>query len=472
MRLVIFVWLLTLFSLASGPFGILRADSIKASAQVYQAEVNAWNKFADSLLAIHYTLTSRADLKKTETFGSYGGEYSKDYRFLEESYIDLKNNNLLSRIRWHNKKKKLLHTIEIFVYNSNNELIRDYVAAYLPYDRNAPFQTLINFHTHDNGLRAYRQFDASGDRIFEKCEGTLWGGDVLLLLEDYEMPEKPFDYTGMYLACFSDLPASAGMYLDPLTEIRNLTPGNIGPVNAESGIPDDFNEAIEYYSKILASQPNNFVVYTRRADAYFMVHEFDKSVADYSTAIKLNPGFDKAYYGRGLAYGRNRQFKRAIRDLSEYIRKNPDSSRAYTKRGVRYIWMGKLKLAKKDLVKAVELDAGNAEANDDVGVLYAQEKLYYKAINHFHASIKSDPTYQKAYHNLALTYYLTNKNTLAMRYVDKALELNAVSKNSTLLKAEILEQAGHLQEAKKLENAAKQMIESSWSEVMNPTESR
>ena len=472
MQSVKFVLIFALSSLVSAPLGTLRADALGTSVQVNQAEVDAWNKFADSLLTVHKSVVSKVEIKRLKVFGSYSGEYSKGYRFLEESYLDKKSKNLLSRIRWHNKKNQLLHTIEIFIYDSNNELIRDYVAAYLPYDRNAPLQTLINLHAYDDGLHAYRQFDASGDRIFEKCEGTLWGGDVSLLLEDYEMPEMPFDYTATYLACFSDLPLSAGVYLDPLVEIRQKSPPTIFSAKDGPGVPDDYHEAITYYSNILATQSNNVSAYTRRAHAYLMVHEFEKSVADYSAAIKLNPEVDAPWFGRGLAYGRNRQFRLAVQDLSEYIRRNPDSSLAYTKRGVRYIWMGKLKLAKKDLIRAIKLDAGNAEANDDIGVLYAQEKLYLKAIKHFQASINSDPAYQKAFHNLALTYYLTNKNILAMHNVNKALELNSASKNSTLLKAEILKQGGHEQEARKLRSDARLMNESNWSEVMTPADNR
>ena len=459
-----------LFLLTSAPFDTLQAESTEISAQVNQAEVNAWNKFADSLLTVHNSLVSKIETKVVKNFGSYGGEYSKDFRYLEISHFDKNSNKLLSRIRWHSKQKNIAHTIEIFVYNSRNKLVRDYVAAYLPYDRNAPFQTLINFHTYNDGLHAYRQFDASGDLLFEKCEGQLWGGNVSILLEDYEVPEKPFDYTATYLACFSDLPLSAGVFLDPLMEIRKKSSPTIYAAGYGLSATDNYSEIIAYYSNILATQPGNVGAYTKRAFAYLMVHEFDKSVADYSAAIKLSPEFDEPYFGRGLAYGRNQQFKLAIKDLSKYIRRNPDSSKAYTKRGVRYIWMGKLKLAKKDLIRAIKLDAGNAEANDDVGVLFAQEKQYLKAIKHFQASISSDPSYQKAYHNLALTYYLTNKNALALRNIDRALELSPVNQNSTLLKAEILTQGGRHEEARKLASDASLMNESNWSEVMTPVE--
>lgn len=463
----IFLYLVILFFAAAQPHQLL-ADDVGASVQVNQTEVDAWNNFSDALLAIHVSIIASKNVRIEKISGGYGGEYSRGYRYAQESIIDKSSGLLLSRIRWHNKAKNLVHTIEVFIYNSKNVLIRDYVSAYLPYDRNAPFQTLINFHSYDESLHAFRQFDASGERLFEKCEGSLWGGDVAISLEDYEMPDQPFDYSATYLACFSSLPLSAGRFLSPLAELKIK---NISSHTA-SVAPTDYQDAIAYYTKLLEAKTDGAGNRMKRAEAYFHVYEFENAIADFSRVIKNNPNLDEAYFGRGLAYGRNQQFELAVSDLGEYIRRNPNSSRAYTKRGVRYIWMGNFRLAKKDLLKAIALNAGNAEAHDDVGVLFAQEKRYTKAIGHFQASIKSDPTYQKAFHNLSLAYYLTNKNRLAMRNINEALKLDPVSKNSTLLKVEILLRGDRNREAKNLAAKASLMKEPNWSEVMTPAGGR
>ena len=102
------------------------------------------------------------------------------------------------------------------------------------------------------------------------------------------------------------------------------------------------------------------------------------------------------------------------------------------------------------------------------GVLYAQEQRYKEAIEHFQASIRHDPTYQKAYHNLAMAYYLTDKNESALSSVKKALALDSRNKNSTLLMSVILKRLGRIAEAEKVAKKAQLLDEGNWSELMTP----
>ena len=89
-----------------------------------------------------------------------------------------------------------------------------------------------------------------------------------------------------------------------------------------------------------------------------------------------------------MALERNGQVDEGIVDLGVYIHRHPTSSLAYTKRGVRYIWKGDLENAEKDLARAIALNPKNAEAHDDLGVIYAQRRDYEKAVQHFQATIR------------------------------------------------------------------------------------
>ena len=62
--------------------------------------------------------------------------------------------------------------------------------AYLPVFRNAPFQTLINLHHYEGKLDVFRQFDASGTRIYEQCKGRFLGGEVDISLEEDRIPSR------------------------------------------------------------------------------------------------------------------------------------------------------------------------------------------------------------------------------------------------------------------------------------------
>lgn len=234
----------------------------------------------------------------------------------------------------------------------------------------------------------------------------------------------------------------------------------ISAVKAE----DKLTAEINHYTQLLKQNPRNVAVLIKRGDLYFKLHQFDQAIFDYSDAIKIDPHADKAYFGRGLALGRNGQIQDGIHDLSIYISRHPDDSYAYTKRGVRYLWLRKDDKAKRDLEKAVSLNPKNAEAHDDLGVILARRRDYINALKHFTATVSIDPTYAKGWHNLAMVYYITGQDKLALGAVNSSLNLYPDQRNSLLLKAKILKELGRTEEAEKIKENAEFVPKGNWSE--------
>ncbi len=221
---------------------------------------------------------------------------------------------------------------------------------------------------------------------------------------------------------------------------------------------------ISKYTKLIEQEPDKAEHYVGRGTQYFFMRDTDKAIADYDRALKLDDAQDMAYYGRGLAQSRAGWIEEGIEDLSVYIKRHPDDSRAYTKRGVRYIWLGDQDSAKKDLEEAVRLDPFNAEAHDDLGVIYAYRGQYKEAADHFLTTLEIDPTYQKAYHNMAMISFLTDKDVLALGFVNSSLRLVPHDKDSLMLKSKILEAMGKEDEARALREEAEFLPEGNWSE--------
>jgi tetratricopeptide (TPR) repeat protein len=221
---------------------------------------------------------------------------------------------------------------------------------------------------------------------------------------------------------------------------------------------------IRQYSQQIAKEPTNAQLYVARADIHFKLHDFERAVNDYTKALKIDGKVDQAWFGRGMAKGRLGLIDEGIEDLSVFIRRNPQSSLAYTKRGVRYLWKGDRENAGKDLRKAIALDPGNAEAHDDLGVILAQQGDYKAALEHFSRTVKLDPTYQKGYHNQAMAFYVLNRDVDAMASVTIALRLDPESRNSMLLKSEILKAMGRQAEAQEAHEEAMFLPEGNWSE--------
>ena len=74
-------------------------------------------------------------------------------------------------------------------------------------------------------LKAFRQFDASNDLLFEHCAGEIEGKKVRISFDEFDVPDDAGKISDelerkAYLSCFQSLPKSAGRYLNPLTELE------------------------------------------------------------------------------------------------------------------------------------------------------------------------------------------------------------------------------------------------------------
>ncbi|HKK05588.1 MAG TPA: hypothetical protein VKA50_07050 [Gammaproteobacteria bacterium] len=179
--------------------------------------VRTWNRFADDLLALHQRRMARREVRTEERIGGYA-DIPDFYR--EVSYFDADTGRLLSRIRWEREHPDTVHVIELYIRDAQGRVIRDYTAAFLPYYRNAPSQTLISLHRYHGDLHAFRTFDASGARIFERCQGNWQERDIDVMLDEdeiYDQEGEPGSVmeSPVYKACFGDLQTTAEGYLKP-----------------------------------------------------------------------------------------------------------------------------------------------------------------------------------------------------------------------------------------------------------------
>ncbi|MCG6886045.1 MAG: hypothetical protein LJE74_02405 [Proteobacteria bacterium] len=177
--------------------------------------VKTWNAFADKIYQLHRQLTADGAITVKKSLGGYAG--NPEFYQQEEYY---RAGRLVSRVQWERENPEQLHTIEVYIYDGQGRVARDFVAAYLPTYHNAPTQTLISLHRYNGDLHAFRSFDASGYRIIERCNGKLNGKDVNILLDEDEIADAVNDpkgvmQTDVYRQCFGDLQEKAGKYLNP-----------------------------------------------------------------------------------------------------------------------------------------------------------------------------------------------------------------------------------------------------------------
>lgn len=186
-------------------------------AHAESAHERLWNRFAEDVFALHQRQLAGRDVEERSRVGGYAGR-PEFYREVE--YSDAGSGALLSRIRWVREQPGTIDVIEVFVRDGQGRIVRDYTAAWLPEYRKAPSQTLVSLHSYTGGLHAFRMFDASGDRLYERCEGE-YRGESLRLEVDQEMfydarlDPGPIFESEEYRRCFDGLPTTADAFLPP-----------------------------------------------------------------------------------------------------------------------------------------------------------------------------------------------------------------------------------------------------------------
>ena len=204
------IFLLSICSLFSMPLYAKKIESVQENKQ----SVKNWNQFAKNIYQLHLKLIKNKKIKTSKRSGSY--HRLPDF-FQETKYIDTDTNTLLSRIERETLSPEKIHSIEIYIHDKDNKLVREYSASYLPKFRNAPYQTLINLHHYSGSIHSFRQFDASDNLLYEVCTETE-SKNKLFEHDDFEIPDDAqpgIANSKLYKECFQQLPRSASLHLTP-----------------------------------------------------------------------------------------------------------------------------------------------------------------------------------------------------------------------------------------------------------------
>jgi hypothetical protein len=217
---------MVIVALACLSVGCTSYSDEQAYTMTTNPKLRQWNAYVDGLLKLNEQRLAQVEHVIEETISGYGGVMNDMEYFRDIRAYDASSGKLLSSIKWETRNPDVLHMVDIYIYDDQGRLLREYNASYLPGHTNAPYETLINLHYHDGALHSFRQFDASGELLYQQCTGEFADEPVALAHEYYDMPDDladvPAQLHGVYRACFDEAPDSAHPYTDPLHELSGL----------------------------------------------------------------------------------------------------------------------------------------------------------------------------------------------------------------------------------------------------------
>ena len=118
---------------------------------------------------------------------------------------------------------------------------------------------------------------------------------------------------------------------------------------------EDYQSAIEDFTRAVELTPDEAKPYIYRGDAYQNNGNRPEAIADYSTALNIDPSNAGVYLWRGKVYSSGGKFDAAIQDYNSSIELEV-TAKAYYFRGDAYLGIAEYDLGISDYTKAVELD--------------------------------------------------------------------------------------------------------------------
>ena len=231
---------------------------------------------------------------------------------------------------------------------------------------------------------------------------------------------------------------------------------------------NQYDAAIELFSKAISLAPTLKDAYLYRGIAYDQKNELDKAFADFNRAVELAPADSDCLFRRGSVHLQNKEcaaaladFNAAIEhapagiavdnasaaaalyrnrgrtwfylgeadkslaDLDEAIRLDPKKAAAYRFRGELLMAIRQYERAIQDLSRAIELDSHDSWSASSRAALYFLKGEYDKGIADCNEAIRRDPQNSDAYQNRGAVRLIKSEFDASIIDSAKAIELTA-----------------------------------------------
>ena len=192
------------------------------------------------------------------------------------------------------------------------------------------------------------------------------------------------------------------------------------------------DEELEYYTKEIDLDPEDYLAYRNRAYAYANnLNDNEKALIDFNKSIELDSIGENFYY-RGDFYKDIEQYDQALLDYSKAIDLDPNDMRYLFARALVYDDLEKNDKAISDLLRIIELDKDEDQlfikeygVYNNLAVASQNMGNYDKSIEYYTKEIELAPDDYLAYLNRAEAYgYFFNDKEKALNDYNKAIELN------------------------------------------------
>src|SRR5881296_968244 len=161
------------------------------------------------------------------------------------------------------------------------------------------------------------------------------------------------------------------------------------------------DEAIAYYRRAIATQPDYAPAYNNLGTALREQKRIDEAVASYQQALQLQPEFATAHFNLANVLIEQGNPAAALDHFERALRMEPPSADVHSNLGIALALSGRVDEALHEFRQAIDLDSGSAKAYRNLGNTLASQAHWAEAIAALRRAVELDPNDAAVRYDLA-----------------------------------------------------------------------
>jgi tetratricopeptide (TPR) repeat protein len=193
-----------------------------------------------------------------------------------------------------------------------------------------------------------------------------------------------------------------------------------------------YEEAIQYYDKVLEIEPNDVYVLYNKGNAFYSLGNYTEAIQYFDKALEIEPRLVEALTNKGLALADLGKYQEAIQYYDKALEIEPRLVEALTNKGLALIYLGKYQEAIQYFDKALEIEPRLVEALTNKGAALIYLGKYQEAIQYVDKALEIEPRMVEAINNKANTLVRISEQSNTIKPVADTIYNNNYYYNSPI----------------------------------------
>ncbi len=212
-------------------------------------------------------------------------------------------------------------------------------------------------------------------------------------------------------------------------------------------LTERYAESVAFHLNLVDKHPYNTIAWYNLAHAYNGLENSDKALEAFEFVIAIDEDYDLAYIDAGDLLYKQKKYDKAIEYYHEAVEKGSAKKEIYYQIAKAYQHIDKYVKAREYLKKSINIDPYYAKAFHKLGLNYLESNLPKNATSPLERAVKIDNRNYEYLNSLAASYFLNEKQELALDCYYKMLEINESDKRIYLNIVSILYEQGRVGDA-------------------------